>query len=236
MDDDESPTRRSGIYLLIGALAALGLTVAPALDMAALQAPANQTPASPATPTTEAARTAKKVKKAAGKAPAAGAEREALRHFQKEVAEYDELHREQLGKVGTRDPKALQTVLAHAIAAKRDKARQGDVLGSKVEPIFRRLVAEQLKGPDANSARKAVREGNPEVEKVNTAPVDVRVNAIYPDGAPLSTVPPSVLLTLPELPKSLNYRFVGRDLLLVDSVAQLIVDFLPNAAPELVVR
>jgi hypothetical protein len=36
---------------------------------------------------------------------------------------------------------------------------------------------------------------------------------------------------LPPLPECLHYRFVGRDLLLVDSVAQIIVDILRNAAP-----
>ena len=64
----------------------------------------------------------------------------------------------------------------------------------------------------------------------------VRVNAVYPIGAPRSTVPPSVLVTLPPLPACLHYRFVDRDLVLVDSVAQLIVDVLPAAAPDLAVE
>jgi len=64
----------------------------------------------------------------------------------------------------------------------------------------------------------------------------VRVNAEYPPGAPRSTVPPSVLLTLPPLPACLHYRFVDRDLVLVDSVAQLIVDFLPAAVPDLAIK
>ena len=67
-------------------------------------------------------------------------------------------------------------------------------------------------------------------------PVVVRVNAEYPAGAARSTVPPSVLLTLPPLPACLHYRFVDRDLILVDSVAQLIVDFLPAAAPDLAIK
>jgi len=64
----------------------------------------------------------------------------------------------------------------------------------------------------------------------------VHVNGEYPLGAPRSTVPPSVLLTLPPLPECLHYRFVGQDLILVDSVAQLIVDILPAAAPTLAVK
>jgi hypothetical protein len=64
----------------------------------------------------------------------------------------------------------------------------------------------------------------------------VKVNAVYAAGAPRSTVPPSVLATLPALPECLRYLFVGRDLILVDSVAQLIVDFLPAAAPDLTIK
>jgi hypothetical protein len=59
---------------------------------------------------------------------------------------------------------------------------------------------------------------------------------VYPPDAPRSTVPPSVLLILPPLPACLHYRFVGRDLVLVDAVAQLIVDILPAAAPDLAVK
>ena len=130
---------------------------------------------------------------------------------------------------------AAQKALAHAIAAKRAKAKPGDIFRPEVQPLFRRLIAEQLQGPDALDARKAVLEGNPEDED-DSVPVVVRVNAEYPPGAPRSTVPPSVLLTLPPLPACLHYRFVDRDLVLVDSVAQLIVDFLPAAAPDLAVK
>lgn len=230
MDDLESNPRCPRTNLLMRAVAVLGLALSAVGSIATAQ-----TPASPAPPASEAARTAKKVKKAASKANAAGEGREALRHFREEVAEYDALHRKQLGRLAGQEPKAMQQALAQAILAKRPRAVRGDILGPEVEPLFRRLIAEQLQGPDAGAARKAVREGNPEVEKVNTPPVDVRVNAVYTVGAPLSTVPASVLLTLPELPKSLNYRFVGRDLLLVDSVAQLIVDFLPGAAPAVAI-
>jgi len=108
-------------------------------------------------------------------------------------------------------------------------------LGKIPPALFRRLIAEQLNGPDALAARKAVLEGNPGEEE-DSVPVAVRINTEYPSGAPRSTVPPSLLLTLPTLPDCLHYRFVGRDLVLVDSVAQLIVDFLPAAAPDLAIK
>ena len=44
-------------------------------------------------------------------------------------------------------------------------------------------------------------------------------------------VPPGLLLTLPELPKGLEYRFVGRDLILLDTEPGLIVDFIPEVLP-----
>jgi hypothetical protein len=40
-----------------------------------------------------------------------------------------------------------------------------------------------------------------------------------------------VLLKLPPLPKDLEYRFLGRDLILLDIHANLIVDFIPAAIP-----
>lgn len=184
-----------------------------------------------------AAKVAKKIEKARGSAKADKKAREALREFQEEVEEYAELHDKELAKIGGQESVASQKTLADAIAAKRSKAKQGDIFEVEIEPLFRRLIAEQLKGPDTLAAQKAIVEGNPGKEKGEaTAPVVVRINGVYPLGAPLSTVPPSVLLTLPELPKCLEYRFVNRDLILLDSVAGLIVDFLPAAAPVLSVK
>jgi hypothetical protein len=61
--------------------------------------------------------------------------------------------------------------------------------------------------------------------------IKVRVNAPYPDDEPLSNVPPQLLLNLPRLPDSVTYRFVGRDLILRDSKAALIVDFIREVTP-----
>ena len=224
MDDHASFARRGAARFLIGPLAALCLAV-----------PVLAGPGERPDEKSEAAKVAKKVQKALGTAHQAEEEREALRHFQEEVAEYAELHAKQLAKLGAQEPVAAQEALARAIEAKRAKAEPGDIFQPEVQPLFRRLIAEQLKGPDALDARKAVVEGNPGLEE-ESVPIVVRVNAVYPLDAPRSTVPPSLLLTLPPLPSSLHYRFVGRDLVLVDSVAQLIVDVLPAAAPDLAVK
>jgi len=224
MDDHAPPACRGVARHLIRTLAALCLAV-----------PVLAGPGEAPQEKDQAAKVAKKVEKALGKAHQAEEEREALRHFQDEVAEYAELHAKQLAKLGARESVATQEALAHAIATKRAKAKPGDIFQPEVHPLFRRLIAEQLEGPDALAARKAVLEGNPGQDE-DSVPVVVHVNGEYPLGAPRSTVPPSVLLTLPPLPECLHYRFVGQDLILVDSVAQLIVDILPAAAPTLAVK
>jgi len=224
MDDHASFARRGAARLLIGPVAALCLAV-----------PVLAGPGQRPQEKNEAEKVAKKVQKALGAAHQAEEEREALRHFQEEVEEYAELHAELLAKLGTRDPVAVQETLARAMEAKRAKAEPGDIFRPEVQPLFRRLIAEQLKGPDSIDARKAVVEGNPGLDE-ESVPIVVRVNAVYPLDAPRSTVPPSLLLTLPALPSSLHYRFVGRDLVLVDSVAQLVVDVLPAAAPDTAIK
>jgi hypothetical protein len=183
----------------------------------------------------EATKVAEKVEKAVGTAHQAEEEREAIRDFEEDVADYAEFHAKQRAKLGARESVAPQKALAHAIAAKRDEARPGDIFKPEVQPLFRRLIAEQLEGPDALAARQAGLEGNPGQDE-DSAPIVVRVNGEYPIGAPRSTVPPSVLMTLPPLPECLHYRFVGQDLILLDSVAQLVVDILPAAAPALPVK
>ena len=42
---------------------------------------------------------------------------------------------------------------------------------------------------------------------------------------------PGFLWTLPALPEELQYRFVGRDLILLDVHANLVVDILRDAIP-----
>jgi len=57
------------------------------------------------------------------------------------------------------------------------------------------------------------------------------VNYPYPETKDLTQMPPTLLLKLPQLPKEVKYRFVGRHLLLVDTDNGLIVDYMTNALP-----
>ena len=62
--------------------------------------------------------------------------------------------------------------------------------------------------------------------------VPFEVNARYPAGLPFPTTPWPILARLPSLPAGLSYRIVGRDLILLDEPADLIVDFMRNAIPR----
>ena len=131
---------------------------------------------------------------------------------------------------------AYQRALADAIRARRPNAKEGDVLTTASHEVLRRIIAAELAGPVGASARAALREGNPpiEIDRDDRMAVRVAVNATYPEAAPVATVPPSILLSLPHVPPELvEYRFVNRDLVLRDVGANMIVDFVPRAAPPL---
>jgi hypothetical protein len=141
---------------------------------------------------------------------------------------------------GDEDPAtvaAYRVALAQAIRSRRGAARRGDVFDAKVVPTIVSRVRTELEGIEARPARKVIREGNPRFDPEGAVPVPIRINADYPLRAPLSTVPPSVLLVLPALPNDvLEYRFVGRDLILRDAEANLIVDYILGATPPLPAR
>jgi len=161
-----------------------------------------------------------------------------LNEFRKRVESYVALHNKLRAQAPPLPVKSdAQTIAAHqqalarALQQARAGAKHGDLLTPGVEPTLRRIIASELKGPGSAPAKKAVKEGNPKVETPQK-PVPLKVNALYPLDAPLSTVPPTLLLKLPKLPEDvLEYRFVGRHLVLRDTVANIIVDYMLDAVP-----
>jgi hypothetical protein len=131
---------------------------------------------------------------------------------------------------------AYQRALHLAIRSRRPAAKQGDVFLPESYPLFRRIIAAELSGRVGASARMAILEGNPpvEIDRDDRMAIRLAVNASYPEAAPVSTVPASVLLSLPSVPADyVEYRFVNRDLILRDVGANMIIDFIPRAAPPL---
>jgi len=126
----------------------------------------------------------------------------------------------------TEDPATLlgrQQALANSIRAARRDARQGDIFSRPLAECLLPMIRRSL---SSKTARETTKEGNPAHEGPGTK---IAVNAPYSAEAPLSTMPPTLLAALPELPKGLEYRFIGKTLILFDADACLIVDFIPNA-------
>jgi len=149
-----------------------------------------------------------------------------LADFKQRVDTYMELHN-RLERQGppmktTDDQAAIrasQQALAARIQAARASARPGDIFTTAVATKLRQLLNPELRGTQSAGTRASIREGTP-------AEFTLKVNASYPENAPLSTVPPNVLQVLPSLPEDLQYRIVNRHLILHDVHANLIVDFL----------
>jgi hypothetical protein len=118
-----------------------------------------------------------------------------------------------------------QHALARKIADARHGAHQGDIFTHEVAERFRKTIDKTFHGPEGRLARQTIKQDTP--SKV----IVLRVNDVFPEGDPLTTTPPTLLLKLPELPPELAYRFVGRDLTLKDIKTGLIVDLIPNAIP-----
>jgi hypothetical protein len=122
---------------------------------------------------------------------------------------------------------SAETTLAHRVRAARAGARRGDIFTPATQAMFKRLLGPRLtKGKDGAENKAAIKEDSPARREV-----PFKVNGDYPKEAALSTVPPDVLLALPPLPEDVQYRFVGKHLILLDGKANLIIDFMLNAIP-----
>ena len=165
---------------------------------------------------------------------------QAVNEFNEKVKAYTQLQKRvspsvpQLRKQEENPEKitAFKQGLAKSIQQERAHAQQGDIFTPAIAEEFRKTIRAELAGKEGSTLREAVKTGNPAQEEGATKPILVKVNAPYPEGAPLSSMPPGLLLKLPSLPKGLQYRFVGRHLVLFDSMADLIVDYLLDVAPK----
>jgi hypothetical protein len=163
--------------------------------------------------------------------PAVNANAAVMADFKSRVEKYADLHKQQAkgsaAQKDNSDPAQIQAskaALAAKIQAARAGAKQGDIFTAEMRPVFRRLLAPELKGEDGRDAKAVLKDDAP-------APGSVafKVNAKYPEDQPKPTVPANLLLTLPSLPAPLEYRVVGQHLLLLDTEADLIVDYILNA-------
>jgi hypothetical protein len=152
--------------------------------------------------------------------------------FLKGIQQYVNLHKKLEATLKPRPEQATpaeidahEQALARLIIGARSGAKQGDLLPQKVRAYLRRQIGGVLRGPDGAGIRQSVMEDNP-------GKVQLRVNARYPDGLPITTMPAPILGALPKLPEHVEYRFVGDRLVLLDLHAQLVMDYMTDALPQ----
>jgi len=122
-----------------------------------------------------------------------------------------------------RDIKEAQQGLVERIGAARSTAKQGDIFTPDITAFFKRVLRPESQEKDAKTMMKE--------DKPAAATVSFKINGPYPDKQPLASSPPEMLAKLPVLPKDIDYRFVNKHLILRDSRANTIIDYIPNAIP-----
>ncbi len=151
--------------------------------------------------------------------------------FQDRIAEYVTLRHQSTHWLSLKgvdpdasDGVAFRRALADTIRLARRRAQPGNIFHSAIAPAILQLLRSELAARQPEERRAIFAE----VPRVLT----LRVNDRYPAGDPVATMPAGLLLLLPPLPPELQYRFLGRTLILLDVDANLVVDVLPYSLPR----
>jgi hypothetical protein len=107
----------------------------------------------------------------------------------------------------------------------RSGAKQGDLFTPEAQVVIKRLLDKVFGGAEGQQLKASIMDENP-------VSVKLAVNGRYPDAVPISTVPPQVLQTLPKLTEDLEYRFINDNLIILDSHAHVIADYVPDVFPK----
>lgn len=158
-------------------------------------------------------------------------DREVVVAFQERVKDYSKLREAiedkmpKLSKESTpAEIEAHKKTFEERVRAARVDAKPGEMFTPDIATYIRALIRSEFKGTERKELRETVLEAD-------TKGVPLRVNYAYPETKELVEMPPPLLLKLPSLPKQLRYRFVGRNMLLVDRENGLIVDYMLDALP-----
>ncbi len=159
------------------------------------------------------------------------ADKAAIDVFEKQLKDYIALRNKvrenapKLSKDSTPEQiNAYRTALELSLRNARPNAKRGEFFMPATADFIRRTLKTEFQGQD----RKELRE---QIFETEAKGVVLRVNYPYAQSAELSEMPATLLTKLPQLPKELRYRFVGRNMLLVDRESNVILDFMPDALP-----
>jgi hypothetical protein len=157
---------------------------------------------------------------------------ERFREFLAKVNEYDKLRNSVRGGIPDAGKRATaeqmqkhQEMLAEKIQDARKDAKQGNVFTTDSQVAFRRAIDRAYSGKRAKKIERTLVQGEP-------VKLDLYINKPYPEKIPTTTVPPTLLQHFPKLPKKIEYRIVGNDLVLEDTESHLVIDIFPGAFPN----
>lgn len=159
------------------------------------------------------------------------ADKAAIEIFEKQVKAYVDLR----NKVRENAPKlskdstpeqihAYRTALEQSLRSARRGAKRGELFRPETANYIRRTLKNEFQGKDRQELRETIFE-------TEVQGVVLRVNYPYAQSAEFSEMPATLLAKLPQVPKEVRYRFVGRNMLLVDRESNVIIDFMPDALP-----
>jgi len=160
------------------------------------------------------------------------AEKQAVTGFEARVADYTALHLKLEETLPALPDKATpeqidehQRAMVALILKERKDAKPGEFFTPGMVTLAKRASAATVDGPDGDEIKASIMDENPGTL------LSVNVNDRYPEGVPVSTMPIELLDTLPKLGEKLEYRFLGKHLVLVDTCCQIVLDLTPNVLP-----
>ena len=149
-----------------------------------------------------------------------------LEDFQARIGSYFELRRtleEGLPPlVVTENPADI--LRAERALARRIRAARAPLPGQLFTPDIRAEFRRVLRLETTTDVVESIMGENP-------GEFSHRINDTYPKERPLATTPANILALLPQLPADLQYRFLGRMLVLHDTRANVILDRIACALP-----
>jgi hypothetical protein len=166
-------------------------------------------------------------------AAAAGtAEAAAMKQFDDAIAKYMALRRGLRSEVAgpvKNSTSSQVTNASDALAGAIERARRDAAVGS----IFKEPVATMIKRRITDAVRaEQLAPVLADIDDEGKPAAMPKIHLRLPVSAQMATMPPSLLKVLPALPKELEYRILGRYLILRDVDASLILDYVPAAVPR----
>ena len=127
----------------------------------------------------------------------------------------------------TNDPQVItnaSTTLAAAIQRARRGAKKGDLFDQTAVSEITRRVRSALQGVNVAAFLS-------DINDESTFRGQPKVHLRFPEANPMATMPSALLNVLPPLPTELEYRLLGRHLILRDRDAALVIDYLTDVIP-----